>query len=293
MEFPFGQVVDLVPEAVIVARAAPLDQPGPEVMYVNPGWEQLTGYRADDIVGSVPDIAHGLWSEPEMRQRIKDAFIRGTHYTTTLENTHADGGRYWVEITITPLETAGDDCYFVAIERDITEQVELKAAAQRLASTDPITGVLSRKAWLAELERAFALRRRYDRPWAAVLIDLDGVSDFRSSHDIGATTRAIQGLAERIRPMAREQDVIGRFGHDGFAILLPETKGSDAAVLAERIRNAIDRAAIEIDGDPHHFTASIGLVEPGDDRTVTETMARFDETLAEAKERGGNTVVVG
>ena len=70
-------------------------------------------------------------------------------------------------------------------------------------------------------------------------------------------------------------------------------QGDDASVLAERIRNAIDRAAIEIDGHPYHFTASIGLVEPGDDRTVTETIARFDHALAEAKERGGNTVVTG
>ena len=293
MELPFGQVVNLVPEAVIVARAAPLDQPGPEVVYVNPAWEALTGYRAADMVGSVPDIAHGLWSEPEMRQRIRDSFLRGKPYKTTLENTHADRSRYWVEITITALETDSDDCYFVAVERDITEQVELKAAAKRLASTDPITGVLSRKAWLAEVERAFALRRRYDRPWTAVLVDLDGFSAFRSEHDIGATTRVIQALAARIRPLAREQDVIGRFGHDDFAILLPETRGEDASVLAERIRTAIDRAAIEIEGHPHHFTASIGLVEPGDDRTVTETVARFEHALAEAKERGGNTVVAG
>ncbi len=293
MELPFGQVVDLVPEAVIVARAAPLDEPGPEVVYVNPAWERLTGYSAADIVGSVPDIAHGLWSEPEMRQRIRDAFIRGKPYKTTLENVHADGTRYWVEITVTSLETEGDDCYFVAVERDITEEVELKAAAKRLASTDPITGVLSRKAWLAEVERAFALRRRYDRPWTAVLVDLDGFSAFRAEHEIGATTRVIQGLAERIRPIAREQDVIGRFGHDDFAILLPETRADDGSVLAERIRDAIDEAPIVVDGVQHHFTASIGLVEPGEDRTVAETIARFEHALAEAREQGGNRVVAG
>jgi diguanylate cyclase (GGDEF)-like protein/PAS domain S-box-containing protein len=293
MELPFGQVVDLVPEAVIIARAAPLHEPGPEVVYVNPAWEALTGYTAADIVGSVPDIAHGLWSDAEMRQRIRDAFMRGTSYKTTLENTHADGTRYWVEITVTSLDTEGNDCYFVAVERDITDQVELKAAAKRLASTDPITGVLSRKAWLAEVEQAFALRRRYDRPWTAVLVDLDGISDFRAEHDIGATTRVIQGLAERIAPIAREQDVIGRFGHDDFAILLPETTGEDGGLLAERIREAVERAPIEVDGSHHHFTASIGLVEPGDDRTVAETIARFEHALAEARERGGNTIVAG
>jgi diguanylate cyclase (GGDEF)-like protein/PAS domain S-box-containing protein len=278
---------------VIVARAAPLGQPGPEVVYVNPAWETLTGYRAADIVGSVPDIAHGLWSEPDMRQRIRDSFMRGRPYKTKLENTHADGSRYWVEITVSSLETEGDDCYFVAVERDITEAVELKAAAKRLASTDPITGVLSRKAWLAEVERAFALRRRYDRPWVAVLIDLDGFSAFRADHEIGATTRVIQSLAQRIRPLAREQDVIGRFGHDDFAILLPETRGEAGRVLAERIRHAIDGAPIEVDGTEHHFTACIGFVEPAEDRTVAETIARFDHALAEARERGGNTVVAG
>lgn len=293
MELPFDQVVDLISEAVIVAKAAPLDQPGPEVVYVNPAWERLTGYRAADVVGSVPDISHGLWSESEMRQRIRDAFVHGRPYRRTLENTHADGTSYWVEITITALDTGDDGCVFVAVERDITEEVELKAAAKRLASTDPITGVLSRKAWLTEVERAFALRRRYGRPWTAVLIDLDGFAAFRSEHEIGATTRVIQGLAQRIRPIAREQDVIGRFGHDDFAILLPETKGDEGRVLAERIRRAIDGAPIGVDGVDHHFTASVGLVEPADDRTVAETIARFEHALEEAKERGGNTVVSG
>lgn len=293
MELPFAQVVDLVPEAVIVAKAAPLEVPGPEVVYVNAAWETLTGYRAEEVVGSVPDIEHGLWSDPTMRERIQDAFVHGRPYRCTLENTHADGSRYWVDITISALETEGDDCYFAAVERDITEEVELKAAARRLASTDPITGVLSRKAWLNELERSFTLRKRYGRPWTVVLVDLDGFAAFRADHEIGATTRVIQALAERIRPSAREQDVIGRFGHDDFAILMPETHADEGRLLAERIRRAIDQTPIEVDGEQYHFTASIGLVEPSDDRTVTEAVARFEHALVEARERGGNTVVAG
>ena len=293
MELPFGQVVDLISEAVIVAKAAPLDQPGPEVVYVNSAWQALTGYRAEDIVGSVPDIEHGLWSESEMRERIQDAFMHGRPYQCTLKNTHADGSKYWVEITVTSLDTDGDACYFVAIERDITDEVELKAAAHQLASTDPITGVLSRKAWLAEVERSLALRKRYERPWSVVLIDLDGLSDFRAHHEIGATTRVIQSLAERIRPIAREQDIIGRFGHDDFAILLPETNGEAAHLVAERVRRSVERAPIAVDGEPHHFTASVGLVEPSGEHTIADAVARFEAALAEARNRGGNTVVSG
>jgi len=169
----------------------------------------------------------------------------------------------------------------------VVDELELR----QIASSDSLTGVLTRRGWLeaakAELERA----RRYDRPASVAMFDIDHFKRINDTHGHPAGDAVLKAVARTAGSVLRENDVLGRLGGEEFAVLLPETAEGRALDCAERIRAAIAAATIPTEAATIGVTASFGLCELRPDVADAEAwLARADDALYAAKRDGRNRV---
>jgi diguanylate cyclase (GGDEF)-like protein len=175
-------------------------------------------------------------------------------------------------------------------ERDRSEKV--KADLETLATMDGLTSLLNRRQFeiigLAEWTRF----QRYGRPLSLLLLDVDNfklVND-RFGHDAGDVV--LREVAKSCKTAARDTDIVARIGGEEFALLLPETDETAAAIFAERLRERIEREAYSWGGDKPRVSVSIGVAGGTLSMSGFEILLkRADEALYRAKDAGRNRVV--
>ncbi|EGN75902.1 PAS domain S-box/PAS domain S-box/PAS domain S-box [Idiomarina sp. A28L] len=131
-------------DIIIITKASPLDAPGPETVYVNEAFEKVTGYSASDIIGKSPRMLQGPKTNRIELDKIKTALIEKKSIRTQLVNYTKSGEEYHLEIEIVPLINDTGACtHLVAIERDITDRLELERRlreSQKLEAVGHLTG---------------------------------------------------------------------------------------------------------------------------------------------------------
>jgi len=167
------------------------------------------------------------------------------------------------------------------------------AELQHLATTDLMTGINNRHHFLSLLYHEFARGRRYKAPLSLMILDLDFFKQINDGYGHAAGDAALKTFANAATECLRGMDVLGRLGGEEFGILLPSTAVDQAEVVAERIRVAVARIAIDTDLGTVRFTTSIGVAQSQeDDESVDVLLARADAALYAAKAAGRNRVVV-
>ena len=159
------------------------------------------------------------------------------------------------------------------------------------AMTDPLTGLLNRRAFLEAAELMIERRGRNAMPVSVLLFDLDhfkSIND-RFGHAVG--DNALKMFARAAASNLRVNDVIGRLGGEEFAAILPGA-AADAAIAAERLRRAFQGAGIDILGHNIGATVSIGVATAIPPVQIDNLLARADSALYRAKSNGRNRVVV-
>ncbi len=158
---------------------------------------------------------------------------------------------------------------------------------QRLAVTDGLTGIHNRTHLFELAEREFVAARRYNRPLAAVMMDLDNFKAVNDEHGHGAGDQVLVAVVERCRIAVREADLFGRYGGDELLLLLPETPGEEAALLAARLQRLVGAEPIVTAAGPVSITISAGLASlNADDAHLAELIDRADAALLTAKRTG-------
>ena len=157
----------------------------------------------------------------------------------------------------------------------------LDERTRRLALTDPLTGLLNRRAWDLGLQREVARAARGEGNLCVVLLDLDHFKQVNDEqgHDSGDTLLADTGSAWSAQ--LRRSDVLARLGGDEFALILPDCTTETATEIIERLRAAT----------PDGHTCSAGIA-CSDGDTGRELVKRADEALYQAKHGGRNRVML-
>lgn len=181
----------------------------------------------------------------------------------------------------------------VELQREIQERERAETILARLAMLDPLTGLYNRRQFFAsstdELDRAV----RFQHPLSALMMDVDHfkqVND-RFGHLVG--DQVLGQVAETIRSGLREMDIIGRFGGEEFAVVLPRTDANSGLVVADRIRQSIAEREFSSGSERFHVTVSIGVADraagPGDN--LDALLRRADQALYAAKQAGRNKTI--
>lgn len=171
------------------------------------------------------------------------------------------------------------------------ERTELRH--KTAAMTDPLTGLLNRRAFLADAEALLQQQIQRDRPIGVLLIDLDhfkSIND-RFGHAVG--DKVLQIFARTTQTNLRQTDLVGRLGGEEFTVVLADAGIDNAYLVADRLRNAFAVNAAVVDGQALRATASVGvsvIVDPRQDLAKLITLA--DQALYLAKARGRNRVEV-
>ena len=107
-------------EAVLITSAQ-LEPPGPEILFVNPAFSEMTGYSREEILQKTPRILQGPKSDRVMLQQLRDALSRGEPFSGETVNYRKDGSEYYVEWDITPIRAGGGQItHFLSIQRNVT-----------------------------------------------------------------------------------------------------------------------------------------------------------------------------
>lgn len=175
------------------------------------------------------------------------------------------------------------------LTRNVTELKATRDRLARLASTDALTSVYSRRWWFDLAEKEFSRSRRYSRVFSLLMADLDWFKQINDSYGHEAGDRVLNQFGTMLRTICRDSDVIGRLGGEEFALLLPETTAAAAQHLAGRITDGC--RSIIVDGSAADACCSCSLggteVRAADER-LDNVLTRADQALYAAKRAGRN-----
>ncbi len=167
------------------------------------------------------------------------------------------------------------------------------AQVSALATQDGLTGLFNRRHTDDLSRRAFLEARRYERPLAVIVTDVDHFKKVNDTHGHAAGDEVLKAIARTLQQAARETDIVGRYGGEEFVIVCPNTDATGARELAERVRRTIERTPIETSAGPLQVTLSLGVCGfPLHGDTLESLVASGDEALYEAKRAGRNRVVL-
>jgi diguanylate cyclase (GGDEF)-like protein len=162
---------------------------------------------------------------------------------------------------------------------------------RRMAETDPLTNLLNRRAFLSVATDAFEYFRRYERPIAMLVIDIDHFKRVNDSYGHRSGDVVIKRVGELIEENLRSTDKAARFGGEEFVVLLREVDAIGAQALAKRLCKSIAEDVIEVGKAHIAITASIGVsLAEEKDRDVQDTIERADRGLYMAKNTGRDRV---
>ena len=185
-----------------------------------------------------------------------------------------------------------DRAALVEMARDTVQQAEIAHAAfllRRTAERDALTGGFNRRT-LDQLTARELKAAGQHAPLGVLFIDIDWFKRINDTHGHPCGDECLRKVASTVRAELRPHDVFGRYGGEEFLVLLPGQDAASARMVGERLRQAVEAATVEWQGETLGFTISIGMaaLREGDD--PDKLLARADKALYRAKREGRNRV---
>ncbi len=267
---------------IVVADAT---EPGCPITYVSAGFEELTGYAAEEVIGRSCRLLQGPDTDPRAVDVLRRAIADGADARVTILNYRADGTPFWNELVLSPeRDDEGRLVRYHGVQRDVTAEIGTSARLHALAHYDSLTGLANRRSFHEELHAALRAARVSDTQLALLCVDLDDFKRINDTHGHMAGDLVLQAVAERLRSVVRAGDLLSRPGGDEFLILIKGLSdvSAVAAELAARVVTCLRR--------PFDFTevrASVGVSTfPGDAVTFADLLRHADSAMYVAKGGG-------
>ena len=262
--------------------------PRGQVQFASPSMRDVTGHTPEAIVGKSPvELVHDV-----DRERVRDAYRRviaepDAVHRFEFRGQTATGGIRWFETTARAVRDNDQTVLsVVAVVREVSQRKAREADLLRQANTDPMTGVLNRRAFQDRIDQF--RDNTPDRPATLALFDLDHFKQVNDGHGHDAGDAALLHFADVLRASLRVEDVIGRLGGEEFAVLFPGLSTSAAMAACERVRNSLQDARIHAGGAIFTITVSAGVAPIRHDLSSDEVFRIADAALYRAKSRGRN-----
>ena len=296
------------------ANGIVITDPNGVITWVNPAVCRMTGYGAHELVGQHTRLLKSGVHDPTFYADLWASITRGETWSGTIANRRKDGTLYHEEQTIAPIvDERGKVTHFVAIKQDVTRQVELQEAVT--AANAALKESLAEVASLTEQLREEAIRdvltnlhnRRFfdesapallDRavrdgaPVSITILDLDHFKDVNDRYGHAEGDAVLRRFGAILRNSTRKSDLVCRFGGEEFIVAMPGATATLAQQRAEEWRRELTNAATAGAPGAVSCTVSAGVAQHRQGETLTDTVARADRALYEAKADGRNCVRV-
>ncbi len=254
---------------------------------VNEAYCRMSGYRREELLKmKIGDIEYK--EDPAaVEKHMKKIFETGYDTFETQHRTK-DGAVLDIEISTT---FDRKNRRFFVFARDIGERKEMERRLVKLASTDPLTGILNRRHFFKRAAEEISRSRRFGSGLGFITFDIDHFKEINDNFGHKAGDVVLQRITAAVSQALRKIDLFVRLGGEEFGVLLPHTDKAGSINAAERFRNSIEQLRIQSDDRAIRVTISAGVSILEGAAEDIEAIARRADTALYAAKRGGRNRV--
>ena len=247
------------------------------VMPVMDGYEVCEHLKADDRTRDVPIIM--VTSKAEAADKVKGLEMGALDYVTKPFDEGELVARVNIHLRL----------------RELYEAVqEQNRQLQEMANRDGLTGLYNHRYFHEQLSQDFLRAKRYHESMSCLLFDIDHFKKFNDTYGHQTGDLVLKALSNVIQRFTRQSDLAARYGGEEFAIVLYHTAVNAAREAGERLRQNVERNAVEDNGNVLRVTISVGIAAfPHENIHDAKQLIEYaDQALYKAKENGRNRVEV-
>ncbi len=180
------------------------------------------------------------------------------------------------------------------LEALLAEARDQYRQAQQQAQRDDLTGVVSRRQWLAQVRQILQQERPAAGTRHLLLLDVDHFASINDTYGSVASDQLLQQLAAILQDNVRDPDLLGRVGGEVFAVAVSDISVAQACQLGERLRAQVAAAALHLPGGLHlRLTVSVGIAPLRAEMPDLDAwMREANQALAQAKRQGRDRVML-
>ncbi len=261
------------------------------ILQANRAMAEMLGYTQAELVGRTAESISHPEDYPERVAPLEDLLAgRRDGYQLEKRFLHRDGHPIWVNLHVAVIrDSLNHPLYLIAQMIDITERRRAEEQLRRLANYDPLTDLLNRPRFEADMERHLQDAARSGASGALLFLDFDQFKYVNDSLGHRAGDELLKGLARVLERAVGMLGPVARLGGDEFAIYLPGADVEQAETVATRLLETVRKHIDVVGGQQVGMTVSIGIaLHPEHGRTVEELMLHGDLAMYQAKAGGRN-----
>ncbi len=230
------------------------------IIRVNPAFIAITGYSADEVIGTKPNLLKSGKHDKSFFQAMHTKLDREGEWSGELYNRHKSGHIYLIHMTIKKIvNVVGGQVHYVSMFSDITAEREHTLQLKHSAEHDLLTALPNRKRLQEEFKYASAMANRQQQKVALLFLDLDGFKPINDTHSHQIGDRVLQKIAERLNNTVRDSDIVCRIGGDEFIILMTNIDDESVShIVLNKIKKNIAQP-MYIEGLTLQLSVSIGV----------------------------------
>lgn len=283
-----SRAMDSSLNGVMITSSTQLDHP---IVYVNPAFERITGYSAEEVIGQ----SGRFLVRDDFNQRglgtIREALRCRREAHAILRNYRKDGSLFWNELFIAPVrdESGSMTTHFVSILNDVSERISYEQQLEFHANHDALTGLANRNLLNDRIAQALAQARADGLMVGVLLLDLDRFKLINDGFGHSPANELLKSVAHRLNQSVRDTDTIARLGGDEFVVVIGRLQSADdLSIVAGKILRSLNQPFI-MEGKEIFVTASVGAALYPRDGDHGEILLRnADVAMYRVKEHGRN-----
>lgn len=258
------------------------------IVDVNPAFNQITGYRRDEVIGKSPSILNSGRQSPEFYENMWQRLLEVGYWKGEVWNRNKSGELYAEQLSISSLQDKnGDVEFFVGIFSDITHTKKQQEQLSMMAHYDVLTGLPNRALFADRFNQAIMHSNRNQKLLAICFIDLDNFKPVNDNFGHKTGDMLLIEVANRLLESVRGEDTVSRLGGDEFALLLNDIDSEKECMrMLDRILHKLEMPFV-INDHSHYISASIGAtLYPHDNEDVDTLLRHADQAMYHAKLAG-------
>ena len=278
---------------IFIVRCTELSNP---VVYVNPAFERITGYRAEEMMGRDSVNMCGFMGIPGMDDnehvQVRSALTERRETRVTYRNVRKNGDIFWNDLTVAPVANEkGIVTHFIGVINDVTESKQRNSFLEHEINHDVLTGLANRGLLWDRLEQALFAAQRNKTLVAVILVDLDNFKVINDTWGHEAGDEVLKVVARKMLGSVRESDTVARLGGDEFVLVLTSQPSLRYTLrMIERLRRDMS-SAVMVNHKEIPVQSSMGVsVFPHDGISAGELIRSADTAMYHAKLGGRNDV---
>lgn len=272
-------------------------QPGFPLVYVNQGFEKLTGYAAAEVLGEDYHMLQGKDTDHPEIAVVRAAVAKGQGCVVTFRNYRKDGTMFWNQLSLSPVRNSdGVLTHFIGIQKDATDRVQLEQQLNDLIYMDPLVGIANRRRFEERFKDLLHVARRIHSGMSLLMIDLDYFKQYNQRYGQAAGDECLRRVGESIaKSFTRASDCVARYAGGELAVVSLSFGAAALRQHAEKLCEQVRQLGIPNEDSPQGVvTISIGGVHSMPTRDTTEEMllGLVSSKLQAAKRAGRNNAMV-